>query len=241
MRRFAFRKSYATPGSHQSASRPRCDCSNRNRRTRRHPERRPGPGPALPRRGRAWFREDHAGHAISHRGGQARRTGPVHHPLGDGRRTDFGRHVARLGPDRHLDPRAAAARRRARIRRAVHDVSPLRGGARGDHQVDPRGRAAAEADAGGVRLVVGTAAGRRQPAALSPSDPRAQAVFRRPAVHGDPPRRHDGGRSRPARAEHRARRDPPAAPEPRIRRRAPAAACRQVPWQRSTAAAFTTT
>ena len=43
---------------------------------------------------------------------------------------------------------------------------------------------AAEADPGGVRLAVGAAAGRRQPAALSPADSGAQAVLLRPAVHG---------------------------------------------------------
>ena len=50
-----------------------------------------------------------------------------------------------------------------------------------DHQADPGGRRAAEADARRLRFALGAAAPGRQRAALSPADPGAEAVLRRRA------------------------------------------------------------
>ena len=58
-----------------------------------------------------------------------------------------------------------------------------------------------------VRLALGDAAARPEPAALPPADPGAQAVLRRAAVHGAAARRPHADGRRPAAAEHRARRD----------------------------------
>ncbi len=98
-----------------------------------------------------------------------------------------------------------------------------------DHEAHPRRRRRDQADALRLRLAVGAASARRQRAALSPADPRAQAVLRRRGMHGPAARRPDGDRSRPAGAEHRPRRRAARAAEPRIRRGAPPAARREVP------------
>ena len=212
--------------------RSRCDCPNGHRGTRRHLEGRLRAGPALPGRRRAGLGEDHAGHAVPHRGRQARRAGPLRHAVGNMPRNCI-RSPSRTAGTSPASRFASCCRHDGALESdeqyTMYHPSEVELAV--DHQADPRRCAAAEADAGGVRLAVGTAAGRRQPAALSTADSRAQAVLLGPAVHGDPARRHDGGRSRPARPEHRARRDPPAAPQPRVRRRAPAPARDQVSRQ----------
>ncbi len=76
---------------------------------------------------------------------------------------------------------------------------------------------------GGVRLAVGAAAPGPASAPLPASDPDAQAVLRRAAVHRALPRRSDGARGRPPAAEHRPRRDHARAARLRVRQRAAAA------------------
>ena len=229
----AFRKSYATPGSHHPTRRNRRDCPNGHHGTRRHLERRPRPGPALPGRGRAGIREDHAGHAVPDRGRPPRRAGPLHHAVGNSRGTELRspsrtagtspasrsasccRQTARSNPTSSTrcttPPRSSWRRRPSSILEDVQRLKPTR---------------VVFDSLSELRLVAGNPLRyRRQILAL-------KQYFAGPAVHGDPARRHDGGRSRSARPEHRARRDPAAAPQPRVRRRAPAPARGQVPRQR---------
>ena len=97
----------------------------------------------------------------------------------------------RLVARRDHDPRAGPERRQPPAGRAVHDVPPVGGGAERDDEDDPGGRRADQADARRVRFALGAAAAGRQPAALSPADPRPQAVLRRPQVHRAAAGRHD--------------------------------------------------
>ena len=57
---------------------------------------------------------------------------------------------------------------------------PVRDRAERNHQDDPGGRRTPQADAGRVRFAVGAAPARRESAALSPPDSRAEAVLQRP-------------------------------------------------------------
>ncbi len=75
------------------------------------------------------------------------------------------------------------------------------------HPDDPVGHREAQADAGGDRLPVRTAAAGRLPAALSPPGAGPQAVFRQPLLHGDAAGRPHRRRHRPPGAQHRPRRD----------------------------------
>ena len=104
-------------------------------------------------------------------------------------------------------PRARAVGGESPPGRAVHDVPPVRGRARRDDRDDSRGRRTrSKPHARRLRFAVGAAPAGGQSAALSPADPRAQAVLRRPQLHRAAARRHDQRGSRPAGAEHRARR-----------------------------------
>ena len=130
---------------------------------------------------------------------------------------------------RHRHPRADPVGGRARARRAVHDVPPVRGRARGDHRsASSPTSSRSKPTRVGLRLAVGAAAAGGQPAALSPPDPRAEAVLRRPALHRRAARRPD---QRPI-ATCSCRASPTASccssSSPRIRRRAAAAARREV-------------
>ena len=214
---------------------------DRHRRARRHPGRRVRPEPALPGRRRARLGQDDAGAAVPARGRGPRRAGAVRHALGDG----------------------GGARRRVRSHGwsldgiTIRELAPAAESLEPDEQYtmfhpsevelsrddadDPRRRRAPQADAHGLRLAVGAAPAGRQPAALPPADPGAQAVLRRPRVHGAAARRPDRDRARPAGAEHRARRDPARAAASRVRRGAAAAARASSTAACASAAATTTT
>ena len=215
---------------------------HRQPRPRRHPHGRPGPRAALPDRGRARLRQDDAGHAVPAGGRAARRAGALHHAVGNRRGARGGRRVARLG-HRPASPSASCCLKKTRSNADEQYTMfhPSEVELAATTKLILAGRRDAQADARRLRLAVGAAAAGRQPAALPPPDPGAQAVLRRPQLHGAAARRHDGRRSRPAGAEHRARRHPAGAAQPGVRRRAAAAARGQVSRQSSFAAAITTT
>ena len=80
-------------------------------------------------------------------------------------------------------------------RRAIHDVSPLRGGTHRGDETDPHRRRRDEAGAGRVGLTLRVSAAGGEPVALPAADARAQAFLCRPGLHSAAARRPHDGRS----------------------------------------------
>ena len=211
-----FPHSRSTPGT----------CSHRRRRARRRARRRLSSRSPVPRRRHPRRRQDDAGPSVPHRGARQRRTRPVRDAVGDGRGDAHRRQLAWLDAGRH---RAVRTDQRGGAEPVGGAVDPVSGGSRtrrDDARHHERGRTPV-ADAADLRQPLGDAVARAGPAAVSPPDPRAQALLRLARLHRAAARRHDREGRRPAAAQHRARRDRSRSGDRRLRTGAPPPARRQ--------------
>ena len=199
----------------------------RHRWTRQHPARWPARRTALSAQGTPRRGKDHAGAAVSPRRGGGRRARPLHHPLGESRRADRRRALARMDARQPFALRAPARRCARAHRDAIHDVSTLGDRAeRGDAYAPRRGRAG-QARSRRLRLPLGDPPPRQPAAPVSPAAPRPQAALRRQELHGPSPRRPQRRTERRARRESGPRGGRPRATRARLRRLPSSAGDRQ--------------
>ena len=181
--------------------------------------------------GQARHRQDHHRAAVPAGRRRGWRAGPLHHALRD-RSTSCvrapprmaGRSTESIEVFELLPPGEPAGRGPA-----AEPALFVRPGARRDDQADLRGGRAGEASTRRARQPVGDPPAGAKLAALSPPDPRAQALFCAARRHRAAARRPDGRSDRQDRPQRRAWRHPARRAGAGLRRRAPAPARLEVP------------